>query len=99
MLGALNMLSIIPLIVFPYLVFIFFGESLNPFFKPKWHAKRSAWRFGRAMGLAALLGMTTTIVLLNLFSRQLPIAAFYGAIVFAILASLFCGRKINRFFR
>jgi len=83
----------------PYVAFVFFGESFNPFSKPKTHPKRSNWKYGRTMGTAVLLGNLCALSFMRFDDVPLLTALSYGAVVSAILVTLFSMKRLNKRFR
>ena len=92
------MLYLIALLVIPYTCFVFFGEGFNPFSRPLNPTKRKQWRRGRSMGLASLLGMTTTVILFSKSSESLILTLAIGIGFSLIFAAAFSARRISEFF-
>ena len=95
---SFKMLYLITLLIFPYACFVFCGEGFNPFSRPHNPTKRKQWRRGRWMALAALLGMTTTVILFSNSSESLIVTLAIGVGFSLIFAAAFSARKISEYF-
>lgn len=87
------------IIVVPYFCFVFFGEGLNPFHKPRIPMLRAQWRHGRAMGLSAMLGMTVTVVLLQAAAQPFAQSLAVGIAISVTLGVVLSARKIAGYFQ
>ena len=83
------------LIVSPYIAFVFFGESLHPFTKPRAHTLRPIWRYGRWMALAVLLRNLIAIGLMVSAGFPLLKAALCGVAVLTVLGSLIAAKRMT----
>ncbi|MFK8078843.1 MAG: hypothetical protein AB8B97_01040 [Granulosicoccus sp.] len=88
------MLSLIAVIIFPYIAFVFFGESFNPIFKPTAHSRRAIWKYGRAMASAVFLGTVVSLILFNVGNQSLQIAGVSGMSVSLLLGLFISARKL-----
>lgn len=93
------MLSLVTLIIVPYLAFVFFGEGVNPVTKPHQPMMRSRWRYGRRMALAAAIGWLTTMVLMHYAMYRLELSLASGLVVAAVLGLCFSAGRIGSVFR
>ncbi len=93
------MMSLATLIVFPYLAFVFFGEGLNPFTKPRPPQLRARFRYGRIMALTVFGGWLCTQILIYSMGTSIRVAIATGIVV-AIVLSLCCSvRRIGESLR
>ena len=92
------MLHLITLFIIPYLSFVVFGYGLNPFQKPHCPAKRSRWRYGRAMALASLAGSISIVAMMKTVEDISPQSFVVGIIITLLMAIAFSTSKIIHFF-
>ena len=90
------MLSLIALIVLPYITYVFFSESLNPLANPTTPMLRSRRRYGKNMALSVLLGTVFVVALLVEGQMTLPGAIAFGGCIGLIPGSYFFGQRIFR---
>lgn len=92
------MLYFSALVLVPYLCFVFFGEGLNPFRKPRVPAHRSQWRRGRIMALASLIGTSSALVMYQTIDDSQLLAIPAGILIAVVFAVAFSAKRIAEFF-
>ena len=86
------MMSLATLIALPYLTFVFFGEGLNPFKKPRPPQLRARFRYGRIMALVVVAGWLCAQALIYSIGTPVLVAIATGVVV-AVVLSLCCSVK------
>ncbi|MGJ8671182.1 MAG: hypothetical protein ACSHXK_16985 [Oceanococcus sp.] len=89
------MLSLAAVFVLPYIAFVFFGEHMNPFSKPKILALRSRWRYGRRMGFAMSMGVICALTLKEILGLSLPFSMAGGASVVLLMGVFFTVERVR----
>lgn len=92
------MMYIIALFVVPYLCFVVISDGLNPFFKPRNAAKRSRWRYGRAMALASLAGSVSIVAMIQTMENTSAQSFAIGLTVTLFMAIAFSTSRIVHIF-